>query len=239
MNERALDLVPDTVTLQRAVADALRVPGLAFIGFEIHWAARLSDTRLISRLAEDWEESFSHWSQDGNSIHVGHSALGYCIDLGPGSARFTLQVPELAYAIAQRHASGLLQTLQENGRKQVRALATAQLLQPEEGTFEALMQRFEAKLYNQSFASRFGATMEDMSYLADWIVDEQWFQVSVGALRAHEVPLRVASTRLTKIPDIATFVQVTTRWPPVLGGFEPHLRKILSLGDSVIKELGT
>lgn len=237
MSERALDLVPDATAPTRPVADALRLPGLAFIGFEIHWVARLSDTRLVSQLAEQWEESFSHWSQDGNSIHVGHSALGYCIDLEPGSARFTLQVPELAYSVAQRHASDLLQVLSENGRKQVRALATAQLLQAEEGTFEALMQRLEAKLYNRSFGERFGATMDDMSYLSDWIIGEKWFQISVGALRAHEIPTRVASTRLTKIPEVATFVQITTRWAALHGEVDSHLRRILSLGDSVTREL--
>src|SRR5687768_13569182 len=117
MSERALDLVPNAVAPKRVVADALSVPGLAFIGFEINWTARLSDIRLVLQLAEDWEASFSHWSHEGNSIHVGHSALGYCIDLEPGSARFTLQVPELAFAVAQRHASELLHALQATGRK--------------------------------------------------------------------------------------------------------------------------
>lgn len=235
MSERALDLVPDAAAPKRA--DALRVPGLVFLGYEVHWAPRLSDARLVSQLAETWEESFSHWSQDGNSIHVGHSALGYCIDLEPGSARFTLQVPELSYTVAQRHAADLLQVLKENGRKNIRALATAQLLQAEESRFEALVQRLEAKLYNRSFAERFGATMDDISYLADWNVGEQWFQISVGPLRAHEIPARVASNRLAKIPEVATFVQITTRWGAAHGGFESHLHSILSLGDSVTKEL--
>lgn len=239
MSERALDLVPDAAAPKRAAAatDALRVSELVFIGCEVSWSARLSDSALVSALAEHWEDAFSHWSQEGNSIHVGHSALGYCIDLEPGLARFTLQVPELAFAVALRHASELLQALQEGGRKNVRTLATAQLLQAEEGTFEALLQRLEAKLYNRTFAQRLGAAMADMSYLADWVVDGQWFQVSVGALRAHEVPIRVASTRLAQIPEVATFVQITTRSAVGQGGLESHLRRILSLSDSVIREL--
>lgn len=95
------------------------------------------------------------------------------------------------------------------------------------------------RLYNVAFFTSVGATLNDMSYLVDVVVADQWYQIGAGALRAHEVLQRVASDRIPEIPEVALFVYVTSRWE--LGGSEselrPNLDKVFNLADSVFKEL--
>jgi hypothetical protein len=238
MSDHALDLLPATDSPRKTSA-FLRGSGLVFVGVKLTWEPRLSDHSLLTSVAESWEDVFGHWSNSDGSIHVGHSAVGYCVDLNPGNVQLMLQIPELALPLANRQLSELLTILHGRGRKGVSALLTAQFLHPATAGFEELLRSMSGKLFQLSFLERLGADVHDMSYLMDLVIDQQWFQISAGALRADEVLDRVASTKLSSVPDTSLFISVSTRWSVAEGDLQlsPHLQKVLVVGENLAKEL--
>ncbi|HEX6747389.1 MAG TPA: hypothetical protein VF092_08900 [Longimicrobium sp.] len=236
MDNEALDLLPQAT---RPRVSEVGPRGLVFVGIELRWERRVGDYSLMVTLAEEWEEALSHWSVTPDSIHVGHTAIGYCVDLKPGTARFEMRIPSLGLSIAQRHLEAMIQTLTDRKRRDLEIVATAQFLHIEEvRSFEQLTADLSAKLFNLSFLQRTGCEMLDMSYLMDVSVNGEWFQISAGVLRAEEVLSRVASDRFGALPDVSRYVQVTTLWDVTeresdLAG---HLSRVYALAASLEKE---
>lgn len=211
MDNDALELLPQVAPARPRSTEAVP-PGLVFIGIQLTWERRVGDYGLITLLGEGWEDALTHWSVTSDSIHIGHTALGYCVDLKPGDARLELRVPDLTVGLAERHLSDLLRTLKERGRRQIAITTTAQFLHGDTRPFDEAVFAVSGKLFNHPFLESLGADLQDMSYLIDVEIGGRWFQIGAGVLSSDEVFHRIASDRFGDVPDVSLFVQVTTRW---------------------------
>jgi hypothetical protein len=192
-----------------------RVPrNLAFVGVSFTWRRRLSDFNYNIDLAEHWEPFLADWSVDDRSVLLTDASTGYHVSLDDGSATFMVNRPDLSLPILVEHIGQFVQSAKAARRLPLRISAEAQFLKAEnEATsFEELMRAAATPLLTTSLAERLGGRMEDFAYLADFDVGGFWYQVSIGTLRAREIPMRVVSADyLEQIPALASYSSITSR----------------------------
>ena len=179
---------------------------LVFFGQQIAWRSSVSDFQMNSALAERWEPTVTTARGDGRAFILGVKSEGYGIRLMDGAANFRVE-SEAAYERSLTHTHELLEGLQDSRRNRQTALALqAQYLVPMDEPFEEVVKRLHGTLYNHSLADAFGAELSDLAYLADFRRDDMRFQLSIGAVRSHEIRQRViAEDILPELYDVAIF----------------------------------
>jgi hypothetical protein len=218
-----------------------RVPrNLAFVGVSFSWRRRLSDFNYNIDLAEHWESYLADWSVDGRSVLLTDASTGYHVSLDDGSATFMANRPDLSLPILVEHVGQFVSNAKAARRLPLRVSAEAQFLRAENEarSFEELMRATAAPLLTTSVEERLGGRMADFAYLADFDVGGFWYQVSIGTLRAREIPLRVVSADyLEQIPALASFSSITSREKvEAEEGFNPEafLDRIFRVGLSIL-----
>ena len=179
---------------------------LVFFGQRITWRASLSDFQMNSALAERWEPSVTTARAEGRMFNLSVKSEGYGIRLMDGAAMFRVE-SEAAYERSLLHIREFLEALQDSKRgRQPAVMLQAQYLAPVDVSFEELVKRLHRRLYTDVLADVLGAELADLAYLADFRRDDMLFQVSVGAVRSHEIRQRViAEDILPELYDVAVF----------------------------------
>lgn len=239
MTQKTLDLTPG---VPGAPADAAKsgVRHLVFLGFRITWPRKIGDLGMNTRLAEGWESAFDHWSIDGRVVHMGHSGIGYEVDLMDGHARFALQEPNATLSVAREHGATVVQMLRESGRGPIVLHCDAQFLDPDVGDdYAALTEQMGRRMLNTEFSNALGVDLDEVQYLVDAYFEGQWVQIQAGPIKAEQIPSFVDSARLRQVPRIARFYSVTSR--SEMGesdfNFDLFLERVFRMGATVAAEI--
>jgi len=239
MTQKTFDLTPEYPGIP---ADAAKsgVRHLVFLGFRISWPRRIGDLGMNTQLAETWEEAFDHWSIDGRRVHMGHSGIGYEVNLGDGLATFTLQEPNVTLPVARQHGDALVRMLRSTERGPLTLHCEAQYLDPNVGSdYKALTAQIASRVLNSEFTAALGVELVEVQYLVDAIFEGQWFQIQAGPIRAEQIADFVDSARLRQIPRYARFYSVSSRSELGVANFDfdAFLERVFRMGETVAAEI--
>lgn len=185
---------------------------LVFLGFRVLWKRRVADNDRNLQFARDWERDFDAWNVNGRDVDLMAPSKGYFVRLQDGVAFFGTEGAK-AYSQAVNHVTEVLRTLADDQDAPGLVNIEAQFLVPVERPFPELVAHLDSSLVNPLVRNRLGAKTVDLAYLVDMEVNGVWRQVNIGAVKAHEIPRRVAARTLKKAPPVSLFVSVTSRKP--------------------------
>jgi hypothetical protein len=203
--------------------------GLVFLGFEVAWSRRVSDYALNTEFADKWERDFSQWQISDRRFELSNKNIGYFVSLLDGKAHFRCE-SVVAYNKALEHVTELLGKLITRQQEKTIAQFQAQFLLASEKSFAQHQDYLRPKLLQESFHEAIGANIVDFAYLADCFIDGSWYQINAGPVRAKEIPQRVAALTLKGLPQVATFLSVTSRQP-----FEYEVRDLSAAALQTVK----
>ena len=202
---------PQQITLggkvEEAPAPKFKQAVAVFVGVDLSWRARISDLGMNTEIAESWEDLFSSWDVDGRIVQLRSRPHRYRVSLRDGVAKFLLDGPA-SWDLAVDHVQTYLAHLHERGRGRVRVQATVQHLVPVEEEFDSLLEKLVGKLFNHAFYRSLGDPL-DMAYVVDVVRDGINHQISIGALRGHEIQRKVSAQLIDHYPERSIFVEVT------------------------------
>lgn len=205
----------------------------------IAWKPSVSDYRLNTALAEEWEKDLPDWrSQGERSYRLAKPDMSYAVQLADGSARFRLEQMSSVERLAS-HVASLLSRLDELNRLPATVEAKVQFVDAVEGkTFSELMTYMRQRLLVEQLLQKMEAEAQDFAYLVDFEREGKWYQVNLGAVRAHEIPRRTGA-RLDEIPDLAIYCELTTKRKVAGPEFstEDLIESLLQLGQDVLDEV--
>jgi hypothetical protein len=241
LDRENLDLLPDAVG---KLGPPTRAPEfLVFFGLRFNWKRRVSDLAMNTALAEEWDTLFSEWSIDEREVYLGDALTGYTIHLSDGEARIMVHRPGLLLPLCREHGREIITHLRNHARGPVSLFAEAQYLEPVEAetAFEPMMHSMAERLLKPSFAHDIGGELRDFAYLADIEINGETFQVSVGALKAYEVPLRVDSFVIDAVPELSRFYSVTAHSTADSSGdaedVDHFLTRVFDVGAAVSQQI--
>ena len=183
----------------------LEAPGLVFMGIGVHWRRRLSDLSMNTVLAERWESQFQTWRISDREVNLTDSQNRYHAVLSDGVAQFLIE-SVAGYDLALEHASEVLQELPDLAKTKTRI--ETQYLLPSADSFEEKMSYLASKLLDVGLLKSLGGELHDFNYLSDVRIDDQWYQLNIGAVRDNEIRRRVRARHLIQLPPVATFCNI-------------------------------
>ena len=217
---------------QESLAQALSAPGLQWLGIQVGWPRRITDFAANSELAASLAGPTATWQVrereltiqiGGTSVVLGDGYARFAVSTGKGFQRFRESFP-----------------LVGRNRSAMRLSTTAQFLFPLEAPFDTTVSSLASVALNESFASSIGATMQDFAYLADFMFEGQWMQLSYGVVRSTEIPQRLNALPPLPLPDVALFLQVTSNWKPPSessADAEERIGRLLRLAEAAANRL--
>jgi len=213
---------------------------LVFIGMRVDWRRKIADEEIRQQLASRWEDGFSHWSFNGRSLHLCIPSLGYSVDLTDGQVKFTGERPGAAFVEMRAQVNEVVDILRAAGREDIGIHCEAQFLEPvSDLSFASLVAQIARKLQGSSALASMNASLLDFAFMSDVAIDGVAYRLNAGAVRAHEISSRVASTKLKYIPKLARFYSIESQWLDELAPFrfDVFTNRIFTVGAMLAKEM--